>query len=178
MDFWKWYMGKLREIKPEIYAVAEVWDGTGVVDIYTEAYNCFDFAGSQLEGMIARTAKGGNVNAFTAYVEESAAKARRANSDGMTVPFITNHDMDRAAGFLPVSNGDMAMAANLYLLPCGSPFIYYGEEIGMKGSRGGANTDANRRVHMLWGDGDTVADPEGATYSKQAETSVKEQLAD
>ena len=178
LDFWKWYMGKLREIKPEIYAVAEVWDGTGVVDIYTEAFNCFDFTGSQLEGMIARTAKGGNVNAFTAYVEESAAKARRANPDGMTVPFITNHDMDRAAGFLPVSNGDMAMAANLYLLTCGSPFIYYGEEIGMKGSRGGANTDANRRLHMLWGDGDTVADPEGSTYSKQAETSVKEQLAD
>ncbi len=178
LDFWKWYMGKLREIKPEIYAVAEVWDGTGVVDIYTEAFNCFDFTGSQLEGMIARTAKGGNVNAFTAYVEESAAKARRANPDGMTVPFITNHDMDRAAGFLPVSNGDMAMAANLYLLTCGSPFIYYGEEIGMKGSRGGANTDANRRLHMLWGDGDTVADPEGATYTKQVETSVKEQLAD
>ena len=86
--------------------------------------------------------------------------------------------MDRAAGFLPVGTGDMAMAANLYLLLPGSPFIYYGEEIGMKGSRGGANTDANRRLHMLWGDGDTVADPEGATYTKQVETSVKEQLAD
>ncbi|MBQ5414688.1 MAG: hypothetical protein IIU22_00735, partial [Firmicutes bacterium] len=46
-------------------------------------------------------------------------------------------------------------------------------------SRGSANTDANRRLAMLWGDDDKVSDPEGTTYSKdsQADTSVKEQLA-
>ncbi len=178
LSFWNWYMGKLRELRPDIYTVAEVWDGSGIVDIYTEATNCFDFNCSQLEGIVARTAKNGNVNAFTSYVEGYTARVGQANPDGMMVPFISNHDMDRAAGFLPVGTGDMAMAANLYLLSPGSPFIYYGEEIGMKGSRGGANTDANRRLHMLWGDGDTVADPEGATYTKQVETSVKEQLAD
>ena len=66
------------------------------------------------------------------------------------------------------------MAANLYLLGPGSPFIYYGEEIGLRGSRGSANTDANRRLAMLWGDGDTVQDPEGTTYdpSKQTPYSV------
>ena len=177
LAFWDWYIGKLREEKPEVYTVAEVWDGTGVVDIYTQVTNCFDFASSQLEGMIARAAKGGNVNAWTAYVADYTARIRDRNPDGMMVPFITNHDMDRAAGFLPVSGGDMAMAANLYILSPGSPFIYYGEELGMKGSRGGANTDANRRLHMLWGDGDTVADPEGSTYKSQAETSALEQIA-
>ena len=178
LSFWDWYIGKLREMKPDLYTVAEVWDGSGVVDIYTGVTNCFDFGSSQLEGIIARTARGGNVNAFTSYVAAYTARVRDANPDGMMVPFVTNHDMDRAAGFLTVSSGDMAMAANLYLLSSGSPFIYYGEEIGMKGSRGGANTDANRRLHMLWGDGDTVADPEGSTYTSQADTSVAQQLGD
>ena len=68
----------------------------------------------------------------------------------------------------------MQMAANLYILSPGSPFIYYGEEIGLRGSRGGANTDANRRLAMLWGDGDTVKDPEGSTYDKQTPYSVKD----
>ena len=178
LSFWQWYIGKLREIKPDLYTVAEVWDGSGVVDIYTSATNCFDFGCSQPDGIIARTAKNGNVNAFTAYVADCISRIRSSSPEGMMVPFITNHDMDRAAGFLPVSGGDMAMAANLYLLSSGSPFIYYGEEIGLKGSRGGANTDANRRLHMLWGDGDTVADPEGSTYASQADTSVTGQLAD
>ena len=48
----------------------------------------------------------------------------------------------------------------------------------MKGSRGGANTDANRRLAMLWGDEDTVKDPIGTTYSKDKQTNgtVVEQL--
>jgi glycosidase len=72
----------------------------------------------------------------------------------------------------------MQMAANLYLLGPGSPFIYYGEELGMRGSRGGANTDANRRLAMLWNDEDTVQDPEGSTYKAQIEQGVLEQKSD
>ena len=72
------------------------------------------------------------------------------------------------------------MAANLYLLSSGSPFIYYGEELGMRGSRGGSNTDANRRLAMLWGDGDTVKDPTGADYNptNQTDATVAIQKAD
>jgi glycosidase len=74
----------------------------------------------------------------------------------------------------------MKMLANLYLLSPGSPFIYYGEELGIRGSRGGANTDANRRLAMLWGDGDTIENPEGTTYpaTAQIKTTVVDQLAD
>ena len=74
----------------------------------------------------------------------------------------------------------MRMAANLYLLSPGSPVIYYGEEIGMRGSRGSENTDANRRLGMLWGDGDTIRNPVGSTYSsnKQISTTVADQMED
>ena len=48
----------------------------------------------------------------------------------------------------------------------------------MLGSRGGSNTDANRRLAMLWGDDDTVKDPVGANYSaQQANGTVKDQLS-
>jgi glycosidase len=92
----------------------------------------------------------------------------------MDIMFLANHDTDRAAGFLPMSTGRAQVAANLYLLSPGSPFIYYGEEIGLRGSRGGENTDANRRLAMVWGDGDTVQDPKDSTYTKQTPYSVKD----
>ena len=174
--FWSWYIGELRQINPDLYTVAEVWDGDGVIDQYIPFTNCFNFTTSQASGLIAEPAKAGNVNRFTAYVQQYQDRIHALRQDAMNVFFIANHDTDRASGYLTVANGQMKIAANLYLLSSGSPFIYYGEEIGLRGSRGGANTDANRRLAMLWGDGDTVRDPIGATYdsSKQTPYSVQD----
>ncbi len=180
VDFWKWYVAELRKINPEIYTVAEVWDGDNVTGLYYPALNCFNFTTSQTSGLIAQTAQGGDVNRFVSYVGSYLNSIKGKNPDAMYLPFIANHDNDRAAGYLPSMNGRAQMAANIYLLCPGSPFIYYGEEIGMAGSRGSANTDANRRLAMVWGDDDKVKDPQGTTYSKdnRVDSPVNEQRKD
>ena len=164
-EFWIWYMGKLREIKPDIYTVAEVWDSDSLTYPYFASTNCFNFTMSQTSGQIAMAAKGGKVATFVNYVDGYLKSIKAQREDASMCTFIANHDMDRAAGFLQASQGQMQVAANLSVLLPGSTFIYYGEEIGMKGSRGGASTDANRRLAMLWGDGDTVKNPVGTTYN-------------
>ena len=179
VDFWVWYLDELRAINPEIYTVAEVWDGDGVTDLYYPAMNCFNFTVSQSAGMIAVTAQKGDVNRYTSYVESYLKKVTPMNKGAMIVPFIANHDNDRAAGYLPSMNGYAQMAANLLILGPGSPFLYYGEELGMRGSRGSANTDANRRLAMVWGDGDTIKDPTGTTYptDSRADDTAQNQLS-
>ena len=178
-EFWQWYMDELRAIKSDIYTVAEVWDSDSITYPYFASTNCFNFSMSQASGIIAQTAKAGDVNVFTSYVARDLSEIQAQNSDAMLITFISNHDMDRAAGFLTLASGQAKMAANLSILLPGSTFIYYGEEIGMKGSRGGSNTDANRRLAMLWGDGDTVRDPIGADYSSaQSNGTVADQLPD
>lgn len=178
VEFWKKYIAELKTVKPDMYAVAEVWDSDSVTDKYVEALNCFNFTMSQAEGQISTTAHKGNAYNYEKYVDSYLKNIEKINPEAMMIPFIVNHDMDRAAGFLQVSNGFAQVAANLYILGPGSPFIFYGEEIGMKGSRGGANTDANRRLAMLWGDEDKVSDPIGTTYenSKQSNGTVNDQL--
>lgn len=170
-------MAELRKIKPDIFTVAEVWDSDGVTFPYFASTNCFNFTMAQTNGIIAQTAQAGNVNALTAYVSNYLKEIQSRNPNAFMCTFIANHDTDRAAGFLTVASGQAKMAANLSLLMPGCTFIYYGEEIGMKGSRGGANTDANRRLAMPWGDGDTVRDPVGANYSSgQTNGTVLEHL--
>ncbi len=180
VDFWKWYCDELRKIKEDVYLVAEVWSHEGEIDQYETALNCFNFSMSQAEGIIAKTAKGSDMKMYTHYISSYQDKLKSINSKSMPIPFISNHDMDRAAGYLSISDGKAFFAANLYLLSPGSPFLYYGEEIGMKGSRGAANTDANRRLAMLWGDNDTISDPEGSTYdiTKQINGTVIDQTKD
>ena len=177
-EFMTWYMDELRAEYPNIYAVSEVWDSDGVTDLFLPATNCFNFTTSQAAGLIANTAKAGDAGAYASYVEGYLKNAKAINPDAFYVPFIANHDTDRAAGYLTAASGQMKMAANLYILNNGSPFIYYGEELGMRGSRGSANTDANRRLKMVWNDGDTIADPEGSDYTKQIEDGVAEQIKD
>ena len=178
--FWEEYLNTLRADYPDMYTVAEVWDGDGITARYYPATNCFNFTASQAEGMIANAAKKGDAGKYAKYVENYLASIANTNPDAMYVPFIANHDTDRAAGYLTTSSGYMQMAANLYILGPGSPFLYYGEELGMRGSRGGANTDANRRLAMVWGDEDTVKDPLGTTYdaSNQIKNGANAQTAD
>ena len=179
VEFWEWYMEELRKIDPEVYCVGECWSGeTEILDYYS-AMNCFNFAMAQAEGIIASAAKGSSISRYTSYVESYQDKVLEANPEGMVMPFLSNHDMDRIAGAFILEN-NMRMAANLYLLCTGSPVIYYGEEIGMRGSRGGEMTDANRRLAMLWGDDDLIRNPEGSTYSEknQIQTTVADQMAD
>ncbi len=170
VDFWNWYMGELKKIKPDIYCVAEVWDSDSLTQEYATAVNCFDFTMSQADGMIATTAKLGDVNTYNSYVEKYLAVVKAKNASNTIIPFIANHDTDRSAGYMTLASGYAKTAANLYILGPGSPFIYYGEEIGIKGSRGSANTDANRRLKMLWGDGDTVNNPVGTTFEEDKQT--------
>ncbi len=179
--FWKDFVAKLKRVKPDVYTVGEVWSGNTEIAQYYEALNCFDFSVATADGMIAAAANGkmGQIDNYTKYVSQFNAKIAGMRDDAIFEPFIANHDMDRAAGFVTVTSGAAYMAANILLLGPGSPTIYYGEEIGMKGSRGSSNTDANRRLAMLWGDGDTVRDPQGTTFdaSKQINGTVQDQLA-
>ncbi len=178
VEFWKKYMEDLRAIKPGIFTVAEVWDSDSVTSLYEPALDCFNFTMAQADGMISSTTKKGNVNGYTSYTEYYINNIRSERSDANLIQFIANHDMDRAAGYMTYSSGYAKMAASLYLLAPGSSFIYYGEEIGMKGSRGSSNTDANRRLAMLWGDDDTVRNPVGASFdsSKQINGTVADML--
>ena len=177
--FWHWFMDEIRKIKEDAYVVGEVWSGDVIIEQYYEAINCFDFGMSQFSGLISGTANGlYNVNYYVDQLNYYKNLIERRNSNAILNPFISNHDMDRSAGYL--KDEAMKVAANLYLLSSGNPFIYYGEEIGMKGSRGTSNTDANRRLAMLWGDGDTVKDPIGSTFdiTRQTNGTVKDHLKD
>jgi glycosidase len=140
--------------------------------------NCFNFSIAQAEGVVAKTARGNsNISNYTNYIVSYTNKVSGRNPDSMPISFLSNHDMDRIAGAF-VTDNNMKIAANLYLLSPGSPVIYYGEEVGLRGSRGAEQTDANRRLAMPWGDGDLVRDPVGSTYpaKNQISSTVTEQM--
>lgn len=72
-------------------------------------------------------------------------------SAGMAA-FASNHDSFAGNRLWNQLNGDLAMyklAAASYLLLPGTPFVYYGEEVGMASGAGGSG-DHNLRTPMSW----------------------------
>lgn len=61
-------------------------------------------------------------------------------------PFITNHDQNRVMNQLDFDVNKAKVAATVMLTTPGTPFLYYGEEIGMAG----AKPDENIRRPMQW----------------------------
>lgn len=176
----KWIDETCRKYKQDAYIVGENWSSPTSVQNYYQAVNCFDFSFAEGGGRICNAITMGEGFWFTDYLQSYYNTVKASRPDAIMAPFLSNHDMDRSAGYLNASDNTLQLAASMYLLMPGNPFIYYGEEIGMKGSRGDANTDANRRLAMLWGDGDLVRNPIGSTYSgsKQTNGTVAKQLGD
>ena len=90
---------------------------------------------------------------------------------------LTNHDEDRAASLLGRNMDKCRLAAAVLLTAQGTPYIYYGEELGIYGTKG--NGDEYVRGPMLWGDAYTTAYTDKVDAGVEANVpSVSTQQAD
>ena len=148
-----WFNDMVKSKRPDAYIVAEVWTAlSSYAPYYASGIDsCFNFAFADSQGTIANSIKRlQNANASTygrAIVNFQQTVADYADSY-IDAPFYTNHDMGRSAGYYPgqLCENQVKMAQAMNLLMSGSAFLYYGEELGMKG----AGKDENKRAPMFW----------------------------
>lgn len=148
--FLSWLNETVKSVNPDAYLVGEAWTSSAEYSRYYESgvdsFFDFDFAGQ--DGVIASVVKGGK-NA--SYFAEAMAKEEQLYSsvseNYINAPFYTNHDMARSAGYYAYDDGsETKLAGAMNLLMQGNAFVYYGEELGMKGS----GRDENKRAPMQW----------------------------
>lgn len=157
-EFLTWLSDTAHKYDPNFYMVGEDWGSTTeILDHYnSKCDSFFKFSSSRessADESIINTAKGTySATKFAKAIESLEAKMKENNPNGYSSYFLSNHDMDRVSDSL--TNARRAkLAAALYLLLPGTPFIYYGEEISMKGKRVTSPddlSDARRRLAMIW----------------------------
>ncbi|TVR23289.1 MAG: DUF3459 domain-containing protein [Anaerolineaceae bacterium] len=134
----------VNDVNPDALLVGEVWSssimaapytGTGV-DIVFE----FDLADA-----IIRAASFGVASTLVNQMNTILS----LYPDQQYATFITNHDQNRVMSQLRGDFQAAKVAANILLTLPGVPFVYYGEEIGMTGTK----PDPEIRTPMQW-DGD------------------------
>lgn len=185
IDDLAWLVSDIKSKKEDAYVVGEGWT---TYREYAKYYrsgidSMFDFDMAQQDGYIAKVLNGLSNNGATTYanaITDIDTEIRKYKDSYINAPFYTNHDMGRSAGYY---NGDYAsertkMAQAMNLLMPGNAFLYYGEEIGMRG----AANDPAKRLGMLWSDDSSTEgmcdDPEGAGNVEQENGSYDDQKDD
>lgn len=163
-----------KGIKPDAMVVGEVWDNSYAVAKYLKGDEldlafAFDLATALMQEVndgIAERIDG------TAQFELDILPA------GHFATFLTNHDQDRVMGKLGGDIHKAKAAATLLLTLPGTPFVYYGEEIGMVGGK----PDENIRTPMQWSAeaqaGFTSGTPWRAVNADYPEKNVALQVSD
>ncbi|CAM3165367.1 alpha-amylase family glycosyl hydrolase [Streptobacillus felis] len=146
LKWWSEFRNELIKTKKDIYIVGEVWTAPEIVAKYFTVFDSnFNFELSE--------------NAiFNALIRESARELsskltriyglyEKSNAEFIDAPFLTNHDQSRLSEKLPDLERQKVAASILLTLP-GNPYIYYGEELGMKGRK----PDELIREPYIWND--------------------------
>ena len=170
-------------IKEDVYIVGECWQNNSVIKDYyanTTLESYFYFGTQGPTGDIVYST--GSNGAFADIYYNSIVTGMPENTMGpngvpsVPAPFLDNHDVSRIAR----SNvEETKFFYGLLAMMNGTPFTYYGDEIGMVGSKT-ATSDLDVRTYMLWDEGDFEGkcnSPQGANES-YIHPPVDEQLAD
>ena len=167
------YAAYVRSVKPAAFTVGEVWDSTGAMLPYypdqLDAHFAFEVADGIVNAVRAGSAKG---------LLPPVLRLQDALPAERWSPFLRNHDQPRTRTEL---GGDMRrarLASFLLLTMPGVPFVYYGEEIGMTGTK----PDERIRTPMQWsaarGAGFTSGTPWQPLQADSATTTVEAQERD
>jgi glycosidase len=164
----------IRRASPSTFTIGEMSEESAqILSAYypdqLDAYFAFGVAAGTME-----TARTGLAAPFLNAVRDAVSRL----PVGRWSPFLTNHDHVRVMTVLAGDRAKARIAASAMLMLPGLPFVYYGEEIGMRGPK----PDEQIRTPMQWSDapgaGFTTGTPWESPQSDWAVTNVQAQDGD
>lgn len=150
--FWREFAAHVRSVDPKALLVGENWTTNEKIAPYygstvavaggDELPMSFDFP---LGSAILESVQ---MHDGSPVAETLAGVARLYPAWVLDGTFITNHDMPRVATQLNGTTAALRSAAAILLTLPGTPFVYYGEEVGLVGNK----PDPDIRTPMPWND--------------------------
>lgn len=147
VQFWVDLKAYMRAIKADSMLVGEVWVGSATQALYYRNGKgldlVFDF---EFADKISLASKFGNFQQIKSIISN---KLTLPVPFTFYAPFLANHDTTRAMNIMQNDFNAAKIAATILLTMPGTPFMYYGEEIGLYQGEG-MSGDAYKRTPMQW----------------------------
>lgn len=148
--WWKEFTNYVSEKNPAAFVVGENWNNSAktIAPFYADMNSSFNFPfATAIEDMANGAVRDyvTELNEARKLYQETADSQGSANKYMIDSTMLTNHDMNRVAYRVEDIKGQKLAAALFMTLP-GTPFIYYGDEIGQLGG----GTDPMKREAFDW----------------------------
>ncbi|WP_072593422.1 alpha-amylase family glycosyl hydrolase [Streptobacillus ratti] len=146
IKWWSEFRNELIKIKKDVYIVGEVWTAPEIVAKYFNVFDSnfnFEFSEKAIFNALIRE----NAKELSSKLTRVYNLYEKSTKEYIDAPFLTNHDQSRLSEKLPDIERQKLAASILLTLP-GNPYIYYGEELGMKGKK----PDELIREPYIWND--------------------------
>ena len=144
--FWKEFTTEMKKIKPGVKLFGEVWsDPQTVASLFPGLPSMFNF---EVASNITDCVQSRDPLKFISRYQSMDSIYKAAGVAYEDATLLSNHDMNRTRSTLEESIGQSKLAAAILLTLPGTPFIYYGEEIGMLGMK----PDEYIREPFIWSD--------------------------
>lgn len=176
-----WFSDYVTSVNPDAYLVGEAWETNAVgLSVYYKSgiTSLFDFPVAQATGSVATVIKSESGEKLASLLTRSAEIYGAVNPSFIDAPFLSNHDTSRVSAQYVNDPIKMKLTAGILLTMDGSPFVYYGEELGMNSM---GKKDENKRLPMHWSDTDTTGTPlppSGADSVEQKFPALDVQISD
>jgi alpha-amylase len=132
--FWQEFRKAMETIKPDVYLVGEVWSDAKDVAPYLKGLpSLFNFdLGYTITGVVNA---GKDTADLIKKYKEISDFYKSVTTEYLDAIFLKNHDQNRILSELGSNPDKMRVAAGILLTLPGTPYLYYGEEIGMLGTK-------------------------------------------
>jgi len=159
IELWTWFSRTCHKINDNVYLIGECWKDEGTIaNYYRSGMNFFAFQFCDM-GTFTWALEGNGYRWAEDVIAGWERKIKTRNPRAVSAMFLSNHDKGRSyynfGGNDVDGDARRKMGAALYLMSPGTPFIYYGEEIGLvdyssANDANGVWADADHRGPMWW----------------------------
>lgn len=143
--WWLEFRAEMQKYNPNVYLVGEVWAETDITAPFLQGLSAvfnFDMSFAIPEVLNAGKDTIDLIGKYIAIQEQYS----RFSDEFVDATFLKNHDQNRILSELGGDLNKAKVAASLLLTLPGSPYLYYGEELGMLGKK----PDEHIREPFLW----------------------------
>ncbi|MCW8808630.1 MAG: alpha-amylase family glycosyl hydrolase [Rhodanobacter sp.] len=160
LAWWREFRRGMDTVEPDAYIVGEVTRDSAqeLAPYFRPLSAVFDFPLATRMIDSVRQERGRGLGSLLAKTD--AVLFASSGRHGVDAPFLSNHDQDRVMSQLDGNSRHMRMAAAILLTLPGHPFVYYGEELGLRGVK----PDPDLREAMRWR---RTTDAPGETHWKK-----------